>query len=203
MTTTPRADDDASAPAHSDERILLHACCGPCASHCIQVLRRQGLAPTLFFANDNLSTQTEFDRRLEALATVARIEAVPLVVADYRHSSWLAAVRGCESAGEGGVRCSACFRHNLSAAARHAAAQGFPRFTTSLSVSPHKRSAQLFEAGRLAVADLAAGGPGRPAPDFLPLDFKKNNGFLHSVALSREYGLYRQSHCGCEFSQRT
>ena len=34
----------------------------------------------------------------------------------------------------------------------------------------------------------------------LPSDFKKQNGYLRSLQLSEEYGLYRQDYCGCEFS---
>ncbi|MBO7223560.1 MAG: epoxyqueuosine reductase QueH, partial [Kiritimatiellae bacterium] len=27
------------------KKILLHACCGPCATHCIEVLRNEGIEP--------------------------------------------------------------------------------------------------------------------------------------------------------------
>ena len=40
------------------------------------------------------------------------------------------------------------------------------------------------------------------SPEFLKIDFKKRGGFLDSVQLAREYGLYRQNWCGCEFSRR-
>ena len=33
-------------------------------------------------------------------------------------------------------------------------------------------------------------------------DFKKNNGYLRSIELSKEYDLYRQDYCGCDFSKR-
>ena len=36
----------------------------------------------------------------------------------------------------------------------------------------------------------------------LPSDFKKHNGYLRSLQLSEQYGLYRQDYCGCEFSAR-
>ena len=60
-------------------------------------------------------------------------------------------------------------------------------FTTSLSVSPHKNSAKLLEIG------------GR-SPLFEPYNFKKKDGYLRSLQLSRQLGLYRQNYCGCEFS---
>jgi predicted adenine nucleotide alpha hydrolase (AANH) superfamily ATPase len=34
-----------------------------------------------------------------------------------------------------------------------------------------------------------------------PFNFKKNNGFLNSVKLSKELGLYRQDYCGCRLSK--
>ena len=33
-------------------------------------------------------------------------------------------------------------------------------------------------------------------------DWKKRDGYKHSIELSRDLGLYRQSYCGCEFSRR-
>ena len=37
---------------------------------------------------------------------------------------------------------------------------------------------------------------------YLNSDFKKRDGYKRSVALSEEYGLYRQYYCGCEFSKK-
>ena len=34
-----------------------------------------------------------------------------------------------------------------------------------------------------------------------PFNFKKNNGFLNSIKLSKELGLYRQDYCGCRLSK--
>jgi len=97
-------------------------------------------------------------------------------------------VSGLEAEPEGAARCARCFRFNLARAAAKAAERGCARFTTTLTVSPRKNSRQVFEAGREV-------GP------FWECDFKKRGGFEHSVAMSRQYGLYRQTTCGCEFSQ--
>ena len=35
---------------------------------------------------------------------------------------------------------------------------------------------------------------------YLYSNFKKENGYQHSIKLSQEYNLYRQDYCGCEFS---
>ena len=74
-----------------------------------------------------------------------------------------------------------------------------------LTVSPHKVSSMVFAAGEDAAWGVSAkecGGSAAAAPKFLPVDFKKKDGFLRSTRRAEELGLYRQSYCGCEFSRR-
>ena len=173
------------------DRLLLHACCGPCSTSCVERLRAMDIEPVLYFANDNLATREEYDKRLDAIRSFAQAAGVELHAKPYDHDAWRAAVRGLENEPEGGRRCEACFRHSLAAAAEAAAEGGFEGFSTTLSVSPHKNSRKLFEAGH------AVEHPGCP---FVEHDFKKRNGFLRSVQLAAEYNLYRQTFCGCEYS---
>ncbi|MBP5321912.1 MAG: epoxyqueuosine reductase QueH, partial [Kiritimatiellae bacterium] len=106
------------------------------------------------------------------------------------HAEWLETVaKGFEQEPEGGARCARCFRYSLTRAAALRARHGCDLFTTSLTVSPHKSSPTLFAVGREVDAE-----------HFLPIDFKKKNGFLDSIRRAAEYGLYRQNYCGCEFS---
>ena len=67
-------------------------------------------------------------------------------------------------------------------------------FTTTLTISPLKNAQRINEIGNLIAEEQKI--------PFLPSDFKKNNGYLRSIELSKEYGLYRQDYCGCEFSKR-
>ena len=67
-------------------------------------------------------------------------------------------------------------------------------FTTPLSISPLKNAEKLNEIGGQLAKDYGV--------DYLYSDFKKRNGYKRSTELSREYGLYRQDYCGCEFSAR-
>ena len=173
------------------DRLLLHACCGPCSTSCVERLRAMDIEPVLYFANDNLATREEYDKRLDAIRSFAQAAGVELRAKPYDHDAWRAAVRGLEGEPEGGRRCEACFRHSLTAAAEAAANDGFEGFSTTLSVSPHKNSRLLFAAGHAVE---------RPGCPFVEHDFKKRNGFLRSVQLAAEYGLYRQTFCGCEFS---
>ena len=160
----------------------------------------------LFFSNCNIDTHEEFVRRLAAARALGAADGVEVVADDYDHADWLERVaKGFEDAPEKGARCARCFRYSLARAAAYAAAHGFDAFTTSLTVSPHKVSRTIFEAGEDAAWTAgvkACGGGAAAAPQFLPVDFKKKNGFLCSTRRAAELGLYRQSYCGCEFSKR-
>ena len=85
-----------------------------------------------------------------------------------------------------------CFRLRLTAAAQAAKTLGCDMFATTLTVSPHKNAPLINEIGREIQA--------REGVEFLPSDFKKKEGYKHSILLSRRYSLYRQNYCGCEFS---
>ncbi len=175
--------------------VVLHACCGPCASACVPRLKDEGHEVTLFFANSNIDTREEYKKRRAEAKKLAMNDGVDFAALPYDHEEWLEEVaKGYEDAPEKGARCERCFRYNLKKAAEWAIAHDVDCFTTSLTVSPHKPSGKVFEAGREASAET-----GEP---FLAEDFKKRDGFKLSVARAKELGLYRQSYCGCEFSKR-
>lgn len=169
-----------------ESKCLLHCCCGPCASHCCTVLVDQGRRPVLFFSNSNIYPFEEYKRRWESLKRLALHMGLEAVCDFYDHDAWREFVKGHELDPEGGARCRLCFEFNMSRARKYADIRNL-QFTTSLTVSPHKDSKVIFEVGK------KLGG-------FLPIDFKKRNGFRHSVELSEQFGLYRQNYCGCEFS---
>lgn len=176
--------------------LLLHACCGPCSSSVLEKLCAH-FDVTVLYYNPNTWPEAEYRRRGEELRRFVA-EAHPLgvtVVEDtYRPAEFYEAVRGLEAAPERGDRCTVCYRLRMERAAAYAAAHGFDYFTTTLSVSPHKDAARINAIG----AQLA----GQYGVALLPADFKKENGYLRSLQLSEQYGLYRQDYCGCEFSAR-
>ena len=177
-----------------NENIVLHACCGPCASACIPVLRGKSAAVLLYFANSNIDTREEWEKRLEAAKKLAAVEGVEIVSEPYNHEEWLREVAsGYENEPEKGARCARCFQYNIAKAVKFAAKNGFGAVTSSLTISPHKVSAAVFKAGESAAegSDVV----------FLEYDFKKKDGFLKSLTRSKELGLYRQTYCGCEFSK--
>ncbi len=169
--------------------VLLHVCCAPCGAYAVEVLR-QRFAVTLFFSNANISPEEEHRRRLTDVRRLGEICGCALVEDDYDHAAWQEAVAGLELEPERGKRCLRCFEFNLGRTAARAEALGCTAFCTTLTISPHKVSKALLEVGSRF-------------PGFLPIDFKKNDGYRQSVNLSRKYGFYRQSYCGCEFSVRS
>lgn len=169
-------------------RTLLHTCCGPCASACVPRLKETGREVTMLFANSNIDTKEEFDKRLGEAEKLAKADGVKIAALPYDHEEWLREVAaGYEHEPEKGARCARCFRYNLAKAAEYAKRHGFDEFTTSLTVSPHKVSATIFSAS--------------DDPAFLRMDFKKREGFRISTRRAKELGLYRQDYCGCEFSK--
>lgn len=168
------------------KKLLLHVCCGPCATHPVKMLRDE-YDITLFFANSNIYPQVEYEKRLSEAEKLANICEVPLKEEIYNHDEWLRWVAGLEKEPEGGERCKKCFEYNLGISAKYAINNNFDLFTTTLTVSPHKNSKIIFEIGEKV-------GP------FLAVDLKKKDGYRKGVELSKIYGLYRQNYCGCEFS---
>jgi predicted adenine nucleotide alpha hydrolase (AANH) superfamily ATPase len=170
--------------------ILLHCCCGPCSTSSIERLKELGYLPTLYYANSNIFPREEWEKRYHELEKVSSYFSLPISKREYDHDSWLHDISGYEGEKEGGERCALCFEHNLKEAAQQAVEQGFSYFTTTLSVSPHKRSITIFSVGE-------------NHEGFVPINFKKKGGFQRSIELSNELDLYRQEYCGCEFSMRS
>ena len=176
-----------------DKRLLLHSCCAPCSSHCLSELSPQ-IGVTVLYYNPNLDCAGEYEKRKrEQLRFLRETGLADFLDCDYAPEDYLAAVRGLEKEKEGGARCAVCFRLRLDRTAREAKARGFDYFATTLTVSPLK-NARLINTIGFAVAEEVG-------VRYLPSDFKKRGGYLHSVRLSEEYGLYRQDYCGCAFSK--
>lgn len=172
--------------------VLLHACCGPCSTHCIDVLREE-YDIALYFYNPNILPADEYTKRLDAIGTVAQYYNVPLIVPEYVGEEYLSRVKGLESEREGGQRCTVCFNLRLEKTAEYAKIGGYDLFATTLTVSPHKNAALINTIG----AEIAQ----KYGVEYLPGDFKKKDGFKHSIQLSRMLGLYRQTYCGCGLGQ--
>ncbi len=178
-------------------KLLLHSCCAPCSSYCLEYLS-QYFSITILYYDPNISPEAEFFKRAQEqqrlVAEMPLKNPVTVVVDDYQPQEFYTAVKGLEHIPEGGERCFACYRLRLERAAKYAAENGFDYFCSTLTISPLKNAQKLNEIGET----LSEIYPVK----HLPSDFKKKNGYKRSVELSQEYGLYRQNYCGCVFSKR-
>ena len=179
-------------PQGEKPRLLLHACCAPCSSSCIERLK-EFFDITVYYYNPNIDGESEYVRRAEEQKRLCEIDGVSYACEKYVPSEFYEKVKGKEDLPEGGERCFICYALRLDKTAEYAKENGYDYFTTTLTVSPLKNADKLNEIG-------AAAGE-KYGVKFLPSDFKKRNGYLRSVQLSKEYGLYRQNYCGCVFSK--
>ena len=177
-------------------RLLLHVCCAPCSSYCLEYLSRYFLI-TVYYYNPNISIKEEYLHRLhEEQRLVSEMDFVnPVTVVEGRYEprEFFEAVRGLEQEPEGGRRCEKCFALRLDSAAQMARDGGYDYFTTTLTISPLKNARMLNEIG-------AAAGETHGVK-WLYSDFKKKEGYKRSIVLSKKYNLYRQNYCGCIFSR--
>jgi epoxyqueuosine reductase len=166
-------------------KLLLHVCCAPCSTHAIETVMKD-YEVTLLFSNSNISPKEEYDKRLEQARKIAKIYKLKLIEDDYNHEAWLKYIKGFEQEPEGKLRCEKCFEFNLKQTNNFA--KDFDYFTTTLTISPHKDSTKIFKVGKTT------------SNKFLEINFKKQDGFKHSIELSNKHNLYRQDYCGCEFN---
>ncbi len=178
--------------------LLLHDCCAPCGSYVLSYLTKY-FDIIAWYYNPNIYPEAEYRRRLGELyklCDAARFEGrIQIVEGSYAPERFAACAKGLENEPEGGKRCEACFRLRLTEAAKEAKERGADWFTTTLSVSPHKNAALLNAIGKELAEQYGV--------NYLYADFKKRGGYQKSIALSKEYDLYRQDYCGCTYSLRT
>lgn len=174
------------------KKMLLHCCCGPCSTVVIERLKER-FDLTVFYYNPNIEPFEEYEKRKAELIKVCIASGVPFVDFDYDNAAWRDFVKGLEKEKEGGARCEKCFIYRLKQTAEYAKEKGFDIFATTLSVSPHKNSEVINKVGLEIAKNVGI--------EFLPESFKKKDGYLRSINLSKELGLYRQNYCGCLFGR--
>lgn len=175
-------------------RLLLHSCCAPCSSACLEILK-DFLSVTVFYYNPNIDEKEEYEKRkAEQIRFLRETGWAEFIDCDYDCGAFEKIARGRENCKEGGARCYECYKLRLFKTAERAAEEKFDYFASTLSVSPYKNAAWLNELGAEAEEKYGV--------KFLPSDFKKKGGYLRSTELSKQFGLYRQNYCGCRFSKR-
>ncbi len=192
--------------AEKKPSLLLHACCGPCSSYCLEYLTHF-FDITVFYYNPNIYPPEEYFRRFNELKKLyqtfppALEGKVKVVEREYIPQEFYDAIKIKEEPElakepEKGERCRRCYFLRLKAAYDYASENNFDYFCTTLSISPFKDAEKLNDIGEELVR-----GQTLKSPRWLPSDFKKKGGFKRSLEISQEYNMYRQDYCGCVYSK--
>lgn len=171
-------------------RLLLHVCCGPCSIATVRMLREEGFEVTGLFINPNIHPSQEYLRRREAMQeTAARLE-LPMIWRDdaYDMKAWLRHMAWRE---DPRTRCRICYATRLEPTLTVARRGGFDAFSTSLLYSRRQQHETIAEVG----AGLAGDG----SVSFVYRDFR--TGWQEGIDTSKAWGIYRQTWCGCIFSE--
>lgn len=169
-------------------KLLLHACCGPCACYPTKVLAEQGVDFTILYYNPNIHPYKEFKRRLSALRELAEKQDYRLIID--KTYPLEECVKGMLE--EPVVRCAFCYRMRLRYTAKYAADHGFTAFSTTLLYSPYQKHELIVQAAKAAAEEF---GVAFYYQDWRPF-------YQEGVDISLALGLYRQPYCGCVFSER-
>ena len=179
------------------KKLLLHSCCAPCSSHVISFLTKY-FDITILYYNPNISPYDEYLKRKEEqkrlIKEIDKVNNLDIIDCDYDNDLYESSIKGYEDCPERGERCTICFNLRLGFTARMASELGYDYFCSTLSVSPYKNAKLINEIGESLGEKYNI--------KWLYSDFKKEDGYKHSIELSHKYNLYRQDYCGCKYSVR-
>jgi predicted adenine nucleotide alpha hydrolase (AANH) superfamily ATPase len=169
-------------------RILLHICCGPCALYPLRQLRAQGHEVCGLFYNPNIHPYQEFRRRLDAVQHVAQESSCSVEFdTHYGLQEYLRQVVFHEA-----ERCPRCYQMRLKRVAEQAACNGFDAFSSTLLYSKYQNHSLLVVQGEQLAKEYGI--------QFYYEDFRR--GWQEGIDESIRMGLYRQSYCGCIYSEQ-
>lgn len=169
-------------------RVLLHTCCAPCSIYPVRILREEHHEVMGFFYRHNIHPFTECMKREETLKNYA--EGIGLKVIfqeDYEIEGFLRDMVFREK-----ERCRICYHKRLKTTALLAKRGKFDAFSSSLLYSRFQNHGLIREIGEALGKEI-----GLP---FLYRDFRE--GWEEGIRVSKERGMYRQSWCGCIYSEK-
>ena len=177
--------------------LLMHACCAPCSSACLERLGNYFDISILYY-NPNITDKDEYLKRVEEIKKfISGFKTkypIKLIEGRYDPKEFFEIAKGLEDEPERGKRCFKCYRLRLEETAKVASEKEFDFFCTTLTLSPYKNATWLNEIGEELNNNYNS--------TYLYSDFKKKNGYKRSIELSKEFDLYRQDYCGCVYSLR-
>lgn len=178
-----------STEQNGTERLLLHACCGPCSLEPVRIFAEENIDFAIDYYNPNIFPQEEYEHRLATIKEyVANPEDIELIEGSYDPETWEreVAVHGFDRP----ARCRACYRLRFEQAAKMAAERGFSSISTTLTISPYQFTDIILE-------ELQAAAE-RHGLKAICRDFREC--YPEATRRSKALGMYRQNYCGCRFS---
>jgi hypothetical protein len=151
------------------------------------MLAERGYDVVPFFYNPNIHPFHEYRERFLAVLDYCDKEGLELRTGPYEMEHFL-----IEVSTRVDTRCERCFQIRLSRAAAEARGLGIGEFTTTLLVSPYQDQDKIREAGEAAALEHGV----------LFIGEDMTAGYQESVRASRDAGMYRQSYCGCVYSEK-
>ncbi len=169
-------------------KLLLHICCAPCAIYPVRILRREAATLVGFFYRHNIHPYSECLRRQETLRDYAgKIDLKVIYQAGYDLEGFLRHVVYREA-----HRCTYCYHDRLNSTALMARHGKFDGFSTTLLYSKFQKHETIKSIGE--AVGRSVGVP------FYYHDFRP--GWKEGIEESRRLALYRQSYCGCVYSEK-
>ena len=169
-------------------KLLMHACCGPCSIYPIEVLRKEGIEPDIYWFNPNIHPYKEYENRLNALKELSNIMNFNLIIEDnYGLDEFCKNVSNrIES------RCiEYCYPVRLRKLFEYAKENGYDAVSTTLLYSIYQKHDFI----KKLCEDLSK----EFGIEFLYRDFR--SGFWEGHKKAKEEELYMQKYCGCIFSE--
>ena len=176
-------------------KLALHACCAPCGAAIIRELHDADADFTVMFCNPNIHPIEEYERRKAELVRYCEKQGVAWVSLDGGEDEWFARTKGLEAEPERGTRCAVCFTLRFERVAKWCLENGHDAFTTTLMTSRWKDLEQICACGHEVARR-------HPPLVFWDKNWRKEGRAERATQISKEENFYRQTFCGCVFSQR-
>lgn len=169
-------------------KILLHTCCGPCSIYSLDQLKQQEHEVMGFFFRHNIHPFQECRHREDTLRAYAASIGLKMIWQEgYELEEFLRSVAYREE-----NRCSYCYHARLTACAKLAKHGKFQAFSSTLLYSKFQKHELIREIGE-------AVGKKEGVPFFYQ-DWRA--GWQEGIERSKALEMYRQSYCGCIFSEK-
>ncbi|MFT6333202.1 MAG: putative adenine nucleotide alpha hydrolase (AANH) superfamily ATPase [Lentimonas sp.] len=179
----------------SNNKVLMHSCCAPCAGDLMERMIESGIDLTIFFYNPNIHPKKEYEIRKNENIRFAEKLGIPFIDADYDVQNWFARAKGLERSPERGERCTKCFDMRFERTALYAFENDFSVITSSLGISRWKNMEQINDCGIRAAENYNG-------INYWTYNWRKAGGGARMYEISKREEFYKQEYCGCIFSLR-